>query len=157
MSQVATDRDRLTALVVLGIRDHETFPLIFYRENCADMALEAADINPVSCRGRARSSITGTHLSTPKVLGASRTAIAAARAAGTKVVLDIDYRPVLWGLTGRGEGEVALRLFFSGHRAAPIDHPECDLIVGTDEEIHIAGGAKTRLTALRRLRELTRR
>ena len=31
---VTTDPDRLTALVVLGIKDQDTFPLIFYRENC---------------------------------------------------------------------------------------------------------------------------
>ncbi|MGA1760582.1 MAG: PfkB family carbohydrate kinase, partial [Paracoccaceae bacterium] len=36
---VKTDPDRLSALVILGIRDQEQFPLIFYRENCADMAL----------------------------------------------------------------------------------------------------------------------
>ena len=36
---VVTDPERLTALVILGIRDEERFPLIFYRENCADMAL----------------------------------------------------------------------------------------------------------------------
>jgi sugar/nucleoside kinase (ribokinase family) len=28
-----------------------------------------------------------------------------AKAAGTRVVLDIDYRPVLWGLTSPGMGE----------------------------------------------------
>ena len=43
---VKTDPDRLTALVLLGIRDQEQFPLIFYRENCADMALTADDIEP---------------------------------------------------------------------------------------------------------------
>jgi 5-dehydro-2-deoxygluconokinase len=37
---VLSDPDRLTALVILGIRDRDNFPLIFYRENCADMALE---------------------------------------------------------------------------------------------------------------------
>ena len=36
---VKTDPERLTALVLLGIRDEQQFPLIFYRENCADMAL----------------------------------------------------------------------------------------------------------------------
>ena len=156
VSQVATDRARLTALVVLGIRDQKTFPLIFYRENCADMALEASDINAdFIARSRALV-ITGTHLSTPKVLGASRAAMAAARAAGTKVVLDIDYRPVLWGLTGRGEGEI--RFVSSSPVTEQLQSivPECDLIVGTEEEIHIAGGATDTLTALRRLRELTR-
>jgi 5-dehydro-2-deoxygluconokinase len=155
VSQVATDRARLTALVVLGIRDHNTFPLIFYRENCADMALEASDIDAnFIARSRALV-ITGTHLSTPKVLGASRVAIAAARAAGTKIVLDIDFRPVLWGLTGRGEGEI--RFVSSPQVTEQLQAivPECDLIVGTEEEIHVAGGATETLTALRRLRALT--
>ena len=44
-SHVKTDPERLTALVILGIRDKETFPLIFYRENCADMALEESDFD----------------------------------------------------------------------------------------------------------------
>lgn len=40
-----TDKSRLTALVMLGIKDQETFPLIFYRDNCADMALTPDDIS----------------------------------------------------------------------------------------------------------------
>src|SRR3954469_23088998 len=40
---VITDPARLTALVILGIRDRESFPLIFYREDCADMAIVKAD------------------------------------------------------------------------------------------------------------------
>ena len=42
---VKTDPERLTALVLLGIRDDKQFPLIFYRENCADMALCEDDID----------------------------------------------------------------------------------------------------------------
>ena len=42
---VKVDPERLTALVLLGIRDDERFPLIFYRENCADMGLTEADID----------------------------------------------------------------------------------------------------------------
>ena len=44
-SHVSTDPSRLTALVLLGIKDRDTFPLIFYRENCADMALELSLIH----------------------------------------------------------------------------------------------------------------
>ena len=153
VSQVKTDLTRLTALVILGIKDPETFPLIFYRDNCADMALEVSDIDSSYISGTQALVVTGTHFSSPNVDGASRTAIAAARAAGTKVVLDIDYRPVLWGLTGRGDG--ATRYVSS---AAVSEHlqsilPSCDLVVGTEEEIHIAGGSTETLTALRRIRE----
>src|ERR1700734_3905720 len=44
VSGVRTDPSRLTSLVVLGIRDDKTFPLIFYRDNCADSALDESDI-----------------------------------------------------------------------------------------------------------------
>ena len=43
---VVTDPERLTALVLLGIRDQGQFPLIFYRDNCAAMALWPDDIDP---------------------------------------------------------------------------------------------------------------
>ena len=34
VSHVATDPDRLTALVILGVASRDSFPHIFYRENC---------------------------------------------------------------------------------------------------------------------------
>jgi 5-dehydro-2-deoxygluconokinase len=155
VSQVKTDDARLTALVVLGIRDRETFPLIFYRENCADMALEAGDINAEYLARATALVVTGTHFSTPKVDAASRTAMNAARAAGTKIVFDIDYRPVLWGLTGRGDGET--RYIRSDTVSAHLQSivPDCDLIVGTEEEIRVAGGSDDTMMSLRRLRALT--
>ena len=39
VSHVKTDPKRLTALVFLGIKDRQTFPLVFYRHDCADMAI----------------------------------------------------------------------------------------------------------------------
>ena len=63
---VKTDPERLTALVLLGIRDDKQFPLIFYRENCADMALCEDDIDE-GFIAEARSVVaTGTHLSHPR-------------------------------------------------------------------------------------------
>src|ERR1700742_2182945 len=44
-SGVKTDPERLTALVLLGVRDEHSFPLIFYRENCADAALCEEDVD----------------------------------------------------------------------------------------------------------------
>src|ERR1700729_2388297 len=43
---IQTDPVRLTSLVLLGIRDEKAFPLIFYRENCADSALDEGDMDP---------------------------------------------------------------------------------------------------------------
>jgi 5-dehydro-2-deoxygluconokinase len=155
VSHVRTDPHRLTGLVVLGIRDRETFPLIFYRENCADMAIAPEDFD-VAFIGSARALlVTGTHFSTQATDAACRAAIDCARARGTKVVLDIDYRPVLWGLTspGLGEQRFVASERVSGHLQSIV--ALCDLVVGTEEEIHIAGGNTDTIAALRRLRELT--
>ncbi|KMQ85491.1 5-dehydro-2-deoxygluconokinase [Lasius niger] len=153
-SQVRIDRHRLTALVLLGLKDRDTFPLIFYRENCADMALEAADIDEAFIASARALAITGTHLSMPGVLAASSRALDFARKHGLRTVLDIDYRPVLWGLTGRGDGETRFIADegVTAHLKAGL--PRFDLVVGTEEEFLIAGGGEL-LPALRAVRAVT--
>ncbi|MBM3538489.1 MAG: 5-dehydro-2-deoxygluconokinase [Alphaproteobacteria bacterium] len=156
VSHVKTDPKRLTGLVILGIRDHDTFPLIFVRTDCADMAIAPDDFDAEFISKAKALVVTGTHFSRPDIDNTCRTAIRHAKAAGTKVVLDIDYRPVLWGLTSPGAGEN--RFVASSNVSEHIQTivPHCDLIVGTEEEVHIAGGSTDTLTALRRLRELSK-
>ena len=154
-SHVKIDPDRLTALVVLGIRDSEQFPLIFYRENCADMAIEEADIDPDFIASAKAVLVTGTHFSTDRVAGASFAAMKLARQFGRKVAFDIDYRPNLWALGGHGDGES--RFAESARVTAHLQTvlPHCDLIVGTEEEWHIAGGSTDTIAALRAARAIT--
>ena len=104
---VKTDPNRLTALVILGIRDTDQFPLIFYRENCADMGLTESDIDPVFIAEAGCVTATGTHLSHPQVEAATLKAIRLANENGAKTALDIDYRPNLWSLSGHDDGETA--------------------------------------------------
>ncbi len=151
---VLTDPERLTALVLLGIRDRAHFPLIFYRENCADMALCEDDIDPALI-AEARSVLaTGTHLSHPRTEAAVLKALHLARENGARAVLDIDYRPNLWGLAGHGAGEA--RFIDSPAVTAKLQETLglFDLIVGTEEEFHIAGGTTDTVEALRRVRAL---
>lgn len=147
VSQVQVDPERLTALVLLGLKDRDTFPLLFVRENCADMAIDAAQIDEsfiAKCRALA---ITGTHLSTPVTRKASQTALAYAAKHGVVRVLDIDYRPVLWGLTSRGAGEN--RYVADAQVTAQLQEmlPHFDLLVGTEEEFYIAGGVSDDIIA----------
>ena len=151
---VVTDPDRLTALAILGIRDRETFPLIFYRENCADMAIEPADLDRLATLPKAVL-INGTHLSQPNVHEVSVAAARAVRGQGGKVIFDVDYRPVLWGLTGRDMGENRFVAHESVTAKLQEVLPLCDLIVGTEEEIHILGGSTDTLAALCAVRELS--
>ena len=151
---VVTDPQRLTALVLLGIRDRQTFPLIFYRENCADSALSEADIDADLLAASRAVVVSGTHFSSPGLDAASRKAMRLAREHGGRVVLDIDYRPVLWGLTGHGLGEE--RFVASESVTAHLQSilPGCDVVVGTEEEVHIAGGTTDTLAAVRAIRGL---
>ena len=129
---VVTDPQRLTALVLLGIRDQDSFPLIFYRENCADMALCEDDIDP-GLIAEARSVVaTGTHLSHARTEAAVLKALRLARENGARTALDIDYRPNLWGLSGHGDGEN--RFIASDAVTARLQAhlPLFDLIVGTE-------------------------
>lgn len=152
---VRTDPDRLTALVLLGIRDQEQFPLIFYRENCADMALCEDDIDPALIADTRCVTVTGTHLSHKNTEAAVLKALVLARKNGAKTALDIDYRPNLWGLSGHGDGEN--RFIASNQVTAKLQSSLhlFDLIVGTEEEFHIAGGTTDTIQALRNVRSVS--
>ncbi len=154
-SHLITDQQRLTALVILGIKDEDTFPLIFYRDNCADMAITSDDVSEEYIASARCLAITGTHLSHPQTREAVLTALKYARKHGVKTALDIDYRPVLWGLTSIGDGET--RYIESENVTASLKEVLglFDLIVGTEEEFHIAGGSEDTLQALKSVREVS--
>ncbi|MHA1524405.1 MAG: bifunctional 5-dehydro-2-deoxygluconokinase/5-dehydro-2-deoxyphosphogluconate aldolase, partial [Alphaproteobacteria bacterium] len=138
-----------------GIRDAQTFPLIFYRQDCADMGLNESDIDDAYIAKAKSVVLSGTHFSTRTTAAASRKAALACRKAGGRVAIDIDYRPVLWGIGGHGSGE---ERYIASDRVT--EHlqdilPLCDLLVGTQEELHIAGGTTNTLAAIKAVRQKT--
>lgn len=154
-SHLITDTERLTALVLLGIKDRDTFPLIFYRDNCADMAITAEDFSEEYIASARCLAITGTHLSNPRTRDAVLTALKYARRNDVRTVLDIDYRPVLWGLTALGDGETRFIAAEQVTQELQSVLNLFDVIVGTEEEFHIAGGDTDTLKALTRVREVS--
>ncbi len=155
VSHVGVDPSRLTAAVVLGIKDKDTFPLIFLRENCADMAIGDAEIDDAYIAQSRALLITGTHFSTEYINGVSNRALDRARAHDVRTILDIDYRPVLWGLTTRGDGET--RYIASDTVTAHLQRmlPKFDLVIGTIEEFNIAGGSGDIMRSLAEVRRHT--
>ncbi len=152
---VSTDPARLTALVVLGVRDERAQPHIFYRSDCADMALTEDHIDEAYVASAGAVLVSGTHFSTPTVEAASHKAIRIAKAAGRKVIFDVDYRPNLWGLAGHGAGDNRYVRSAAVTRRLDAVVSQVDLIVGTEEELMIAGGGETMLDSVRRIRALT--
>jgi len=150
-----TDPRRLTALVILGVRDEKQFPLIFYRTDCADWALDEGDIDEAFIASAKAIVVTGTHFAKENSAKAQMKAIALAKKHGRRIVFDVDYRPNLWGLAGHGDGEnrYVKSESVTAHLAPILPH--CDLIVGTEEELAIAGGSEDTLQTIRNIRAVS--
>ena len=154
ISRVKIDPERLTALVLLGIRNQHQFPLIFFRENCADMAITPEDISQDFIASSKATLVTGTHFSKTNVSEASFLAMKYAKDAGRSVIFDIDYRPNLWALGSHNDGENRFKEsdFVTNHIQKIL--PFCDLVIGTEEEWKIAGGSLDTLQAIENARRI---
>lgn len=115
-----------TSAVVLGIEPPDRFPLVYYRDNCADIELTIDDVLAAPLADSRALLISGTGLSKEPSRSAHLFAAEYARAVGTTVFLDLDFRADQWhdprafGVTVRS----ALRLV--------------DIALGTEEEVKAA-------------------
>ncbi|MDQ3913266.1 MAG: PfkB family carbohydrate kinase, partial [Actinomycetota bacterium] len=153
VSHVTFDPEHLTPYVLLAIRDIEDFPRIFAYGDAADLALEEGDVDPEFIASSKALLVTGTPFSRPGSRAASLKAIRAAREAGTSVVFDLDYRPVFWGVASHEQGG---EMFVASEEVTKVYGsvlPDCDLVIGTEEEIRIAGGSTNTDEAVRNIRE----
>lgn len=155
VTHVVTDPERPTGMCVLGVRDRQSFPRDLFSSNCSYLGLSQDDLDPELFENAGALLINGTFFATPELTEVSRKAIELAKRAGCRLVLDVDYRPALWGLVGHGEGEQAYVESAEVSERLQQFVPAFDLIVGTEEEICITGNSADPKAALKRLRELT--
>ncbi|MEL6150598.1 MAG: 5-dehydro-2-deoxygluconokinase [Chloroflexota bacterium] len=115
-----------SSAVVLGIEPPDRFPLVYYRDDCADINLTIDDVLASPIDDCKVFQFAGTNLSKDPSRSATLFAAEVARQNGAKVVFDIDFRPDQWhdvrafGVTARS----ALRLV--------------DVVIGTEDEINAA-------------------
>jgi 5-dehydro-2-deoxygluconokinase len=115
-----------TSAVLLGIEPPDRFPLVFYREGCADIELSIDDVLAAPVAQSRILVITGTGLSQDPSRSATMLAAELAREAGRTVVLDVDFRANQWH-DPRAFG-VAVRAVL----------PLVDVVIGTEEELKAA-------------------
>jgi 5-dehydro-2-deoxygluconokinase len=120
---------RRTSAVLLGIEPPDRFPLVFYRENCADIGLSVDDVLAAPIADSRLLFVTGTGLSKEPSRSATLAAVEQARAAGALVYLDLDFRADQWD-DPRAFG-VLVRMLLT----------QVDVAMGTEEEIKAAAGA----------------
>ena len=115
-----------SSAVVLGIEPPDKFPLVYYRENCADINLTIDDVLAAPVTDCKVFQFAGTNLSKEPSRSATLFAAELARQSGAKVVFDLDFRPDQWH-DARAFGVVvrsAMRLV--------------DVVIGTQDEINAA-------------------
>ena len=79
-----TDPERLTALVLLSVEDEGVSPMIFYRSDCADMALSEDDVNETFVASARAVVVTGTHSLAPTAMPRSARRSASQRPAAAR-------------------------------------------------------------------------
>ena len=115
-----------TSAVVLGIEPPDKFPLIYYRDNCADIELTIDDVIASPIATSRAVLISGTGLSKEPSRSATLYAAEHAKSMERQVFLDLDFRADQWhdprayGINIRS----ALR--------------NIDIAIGTEEEIKAA-------------------
>ena len=85
-----------TSAVILGIEPPDKFPLVYYRDNCADNELSVDDVKRTPIADCKAFEFAGTNLSREPSRSATLFAAEEARRAGVPTVFDLDFRPDQW-------------------------------------------------------------
>jgi len=127
---------RRSSAVLLGIEPPDRFPLVYYRDNCADQALTIDDVEAAPVSEVQAFEFAGTNLSVEPSRSATLFAAEQAQEHGAEVVFDIDFRPDQWH---------DRRAFGVSVRSA-LSHT--DVLLGTQDEIKAAMLASEEQVAL---------
>lgn len=115
-----------TSAVVLGIEPPDKFPLVYYRQGCADIEITIDDVLAAPVATSRALFVSGTGLSKEPSRSATFLAAELSKAAGNTVMLDIDFRADQWHDT-RAFGVVVRSLL-----------PKVDIVIGTQDEVKAA-------------------
>lgn len=117
---------RRTGMAVVGVQPPDRFPLLFYRENPADIHLTIEEAKQLPLAEARALSLSGTALSHGGAYDVSLYLAEEASRRGLTTFIDLDLRPDQWS------HPMAFGLHL--RRALPL----CDVIIGTEEEFYAA-------------------
>ena len=112
-----------SSAVILGIEPPDKFPLVYYRDNCADIHLDIDHVNAIPFNDFKASIFSGTALSKEPSRTAMLYALESATKNGVTKLLDLDFRADQWN-DPRAFGIVIRTLL-----------PQFNIVIGTEEEI----------------------
>lgn len=125
-----------TSAVVLGIEPPDKFPLVYYRDNCADIELTIDDVLAAPVAESKIFQFAGTNLSKEPSRSATMFGAGLAKQNGTDVIFDVDFRPDQWH-DPRAFGVVVRSVM-----------PLVDVVIGTEDELNASALMDTRQMSL---------
>ena len=113
-----------TSAVILGIEPPDKFPLVYYRDNCADIELNIDDVVAAPIKDCRVFEFAGTNLSKDPSRSATVYGAEIAKMNGISVIFDLDFRPDQW-----------LDPLYFGVTVRSVLHT-VDIVIGTADEIN---------------------
>ncbi len=154
-AHIAVRAGRRTGMAVVGVQPPDKFPLLFYRENPADIHLSLDEAQALPLNEARALQLSGTAMSRGSAGDATLYLAEQARQLSVTTFLDLDLRPDQW--------THALAYGLRMRRLLPL----CDVVIGTEEEFYaalspdpsavMAGGAAPNKQALESLLDETAR
>ncbi len=140
-SHVQTAPGYLPSLCLTEVSPPDCFPQVFYRRDPVDTRLDATadDLSYIAASGMFITN--GTSLCASPSRESTYRALERAREAGSRVVLDVDYRAMSW--RSPDEAGLAVRLAL----------PFVDVLIGNELELTLVAGVKSLDEAVRKLRQ----
>ena len=122
-SYIARKEEARTGAAALAIEPPDRFPLVYYRDNAADMHLSIDDVLAAPIAASRVLLVSGTGLSREPSRTATMLALELTRAAGVTTMIDLDLRADQWPEP---------RAFGVTVRAVL---PQLDVVIGTEDEV----------------------
>ncbi|MCY4146936.1 MAG: 5-dehydro-2-deoxygluconokinase [Chloroflexi bacterium] len=125
-AHIAVKAGRRTGMAVVGVQPPDKFPLLFYRENPADIHLSLDDAQTLPLNEARALQLSGTAMSRGGAADATVYLAEQAQMLNATTFLDLDLRPDQW----THKLAYGLRM----RRLLPL----CDVVIGTEEEFYAA-------------------
>ena len=123
---ISTKPEARTGMALVAVQPPDKFPLLFYRENPADIHITIDEARALPLAAARAISLSGTALSRGRARDASLYLAEQANRHGATGFIDLDLRPDQWSHP--------LSYGLNMRRIMPL----CDVIIGTEEEFYAA-------------------
>lgn len=123
---ISTKPEARTGMALVAVQPPDKFPLLFYRENPADIHIAIDEARALPLAATRAISLSGTALSRARARDVILYLAEQANQHGAALFIDLDLRPDQWSHP--------LSYGLNMRRIMPL----CDVIIGTEEEFHAA-------------------